>query len=90
MDVTGASNLSTADLYAFAGLAMPAGAASGTVEAGPTMPALAMEAAAMATSQALVATLLEGMRGPGAAGLAASLASLSVLDPAAELARLTR
>ena len=53
------------------------------------MPALAMEAAAMASGEALVAALLEGM-GPttAAALLARALASLSVLDPTAELARL--
>ncbi len=64
------------------GVVAPAG------QAGPTMPALAMQAAAMASTEALVATLLNGAATPRAAALARSLASLSVLDPATELARL--
>jgi len=90
MDVSGASSLSMASLYALFGQAMSPGAAAPTGEAGATMPALAMEAAALATGQTLVAALMDGMVSTSAASLAQSLASLSVLDPAAELARLTR
>jgi hypothetical protein len=89
MDVSGVSSLSPASLHALFGQAMPTGAQA-TAEAGPTTPALAMEAAALAAGEALVATLMGSMTGPAAASLARSLASLSVLDPAAELARLTR
>ena len=88
MDVSRASSLSMASLYALFGQAMPVGAQA-TGEAGPTLPALAMEAAALATGETLVAALMEGMSS-GAAPLARSLASLSVLDPAVELARLAR
>ena len=91
MDVSGASSLSMASLSALFGQALSPGAAGASGEAGATMPALAMEAAALATGQTLVAALMDGMTSGGsAASLAQSLASLSVLDPAAELARLTR
>lgn len=90
MDVSGASSLPMASLFALFGQSMPAGATHATGDAGPTMPALAMEAAALASGQTLVAALMGGMASSNAASLAGSLASLSVLDPAAELARLTR
>ena len=90
MDVAGAASLSMASLYALFGQAMPTRAPQTTGDAAPTMPALSMEAAALASGQTLVAALMGGMAAPDAASLARSLASLSVLDPAAELARLTR
>jgi len=89
MDV-GTASLSMASLYALFGQAMPAGAVAPTTAAGAATPALAMEAAAMAGDGALVATLLGGMPSTRTASLARSLASLSVLDPTAELARITR
>jgi hypothetical protein len=93
MDVSGAGSLSMASLYALFGLAMPTGAAT-AADGTASMPALAMEAAAIASNQGLVATLLAGTGAPSGAAasmasLAGSLASLSVLDPAVELARLT-
>jgi hypothetical protein len=89
MDVVGTASLSMASLHALFGQAMPAGARA-RGEAGPTMPALALEAASMAGSEALVAAMLNGMATPSATSLARSIASLSILDPAVELARLSR
>jgi hypothetical protein len=78
-----------ASLFALFGQAMPVDAAASSNGAGPS-PALAMEAAALASGQTLVAALLGGGSAASPASLAQSLASLSVLDPASELARLTR
>ena len=88
MDVSRASSLSMASLYALFGQAMPVGAQA-TGAAGVATPAHAIEAPARAPRPTRVGARVEGVSG-GAAPLARSLASLSVLDPAVELARLAR
>jgi hypothetical protein len=94
--VNGFSSMSMAALYAMYGLAMPAAASDATGatgQAGATTGALAMESASLASGEALVAALMNAMPQPaaasggGAASLAQALASLSVLDPSAELQR---
>jgi hypothetical protein len=98
--VNGFRSMSMAALYAMYGMAMPGGAAApgalgGTGEAGPSTGALAMESASLASGEALVAALMNGLPNPavssagGAASLARALASLSTLDPAAELQRIS-
>lgn len=97
--VNGFRSMSMAALYAMYGLAMPGGASApggteGTGEAGATTGALAMEAVSLASGEALVAALMDALPAPatasgGAASLAQALASLSVLDPSAELQRLS-
>ncbi len=97
--VNGFRSMSMAALYAMYGMAMPAGAGApgaldGTGEAGPSTGALAMESASLASGEALVAALMDALPQPapasggGAASLAQALASLSVLDPSAELQRI--
>ena len=88
MDVSRASSLSMASLYALFGQAMPVGAQA-TGAAGPPLPPRAEAGAARGPGGPRGAARVAGMSS-GAAPLARSLASLSVLDPAVELARLAR
>ena len=95
--IPGASALSMSSLYALMGQAMPAGASTASADGAASNPALAMEAAANASTGMEVLTLLASLSAGGSASaapasasaaLSRALASLSYLDPANELALL--